>query len=189
VLSTCIRFSISSFHPTNNIFKMKYSIIYLAALTSMSNAVPVAQLSGFSIPSFPGFSMPSFPGRPTATNTAGAGGSISALPTSVKATATGIAQPTQTGSTGGSIVGGNCTPQGNGGGSTENGVKDKDKNNYCCTDVTVIFARGTGEVGNMGTVTGPPMVKSLRAKLGAGRVTVQGVEYLASGSVSYFPLD
>jgi cutinase len=168
---------------------MKHSIVYLAALMSMSNAVPVAQFGGFSIPSFPGFSMPSLPGRPTATNTAGAGGSISALPTSVKATATGISQPTQTGSTGGGIVGGNCTPPGSGGGSTEDGVKDKNENNYCCTDVTVIFARGTGETGNMGTVTGPPMVKSLRTKLGAGRVTVQGVDYSASTSVSNFSLD
>lgn len=77
-------------------------------------------------------------------------------------------------------MGAACTPQGSGGGSTENGVKNKN----CCTDVTVIFARGTSEGGNMGTVSGPPMVKSLRAKLGAGRVTVQGVDYAASGAVS-----
>jgi cutinase len=170
---------------------MKYSIIYLAALTSVSNGVPVAQFGSFSIPSFPrpttgfsfpGFSIPSFPGLPSATNTAGTGGSIPTLPTSVKATAISTAQPTQTGSIGGGTVGGNCTPQGSGGGSSENGVKNKN----CCTDVTVIFARGTGESGNMGTISGPPMVKSLRAKLGAGRVTVQGVDYPASGAVGRF---
>jgi cutinase len=172
---------------------MKYSIVYLAALVSFSNAVPVAQFGGFSIPSFPrpttgfsfpGFSMPSVPEPPSATNTAGAGVGIPVLTTSVKATTTRVAQPTQTGSAGGGTVSGNCTPQGSGGGSTENGVKNKN----CCTDVTVIFARGTTEGGNMGTVSGPPMVKSLRAKLGAGRVTVQGVDYPASGAVSYFVL-
>jgi cutinase len=56
----------------------------------------------------------------------------------------------------------------------------KDKN--CCTDMTVIFARGTGESGNMGTVSGPPMVKAIRSKLGADKVTVQGVDYAASSA-------
>ncbi|KAF1831796.1 cutinase, partial [Decorospora gaudefroyi] len=64
------------------------------------------------------------------------------------------------------------------GGTTENGVTDKS----CCTDMTVIFARGTGEGGNMGFVAGPPMVKAIRSKLGADRVTVQGVDYAASAA-------
>jgi len=67
---------------------------------------------------------------------------------------------------------GNCSPQGNGGGSTESGVL----NGNCCTDVTIIYARGTGEGGNVGYVAGPPMFKSLRSKIGANRVTVQGVD-------------
>lgn len=50
--------------------------------------------------------------------------------------------------------------------------------------MTVIFARGTGEMGNMGTVSGPPMVKAIRSKLGADKVTVQGVDYAASAAVS-----
>ena len=50
--------------------------------------------------------------------------------------------------------------------------------------MTVIFARGTGELGNMGTISGPPMVKAIRSKLGAERVTVQGVDYAASAAVS-----
>ncbi|KAF2125341.1 carbohydrate esterase family 5 protein [Dothidotthia symphoricarpi CBS 119687] len=65
-----------------------------------------------------------------------------------------------------------------GGGTTENGVT----NNNCCTDITVIFARGTGEQGNVGYVAGPPMFKSLRTKLGASRVTIQGVDYPASSA-------
>lgn len=69
-----------------------------------------------------------------------------------------------------------CTYQGQGGGDTENGVLNKN----CCTDVTVIFARGTFESGNVGSISGPPMFASLRAKLGANRVTVQGVDYPAA---------
>ncbi|KAF2856453.1 carbohydrate esterase family 5 protein, partial [Plenodomus tracheiphilus IPT5] len=60
----------------------------------------------------------------------------------------------------------------------EDGVKNKN----CCTDMTVIFARGTGETGNVGTVSGPPMFKAIRASLGADRVTVQGVDYPASSA-------
>jgi cutinase len=96
----------------------------------------------------------------------------------ITATATDIAAaPTSTGATGTGTVGANCTPQ-KAGSSTENGVKDK----TCCTDLTLIFARGTGELGNMGTISGPPMVKAIRSKLGVDRVTVQGVDYAASAA-------
>ncbi|KAH7067107.1 cutinase-domain-containing protein [Paraphoma chrysanthemicola] len=97
-------------------------------------------------------------------------------------TQTGVATvPSQTGSAGGNTggsgtIGSNCTPQGAGRGSTENGVTTES----CCTDMTVIFARGTGETGNVGTVSGPPMFKALRSKLGNDRVKVQGVDYPAS---------
>ena len=161
---------------------MKYTTVYIAVLITVSNAAPLAQFGGFSFPSFPrptggfGFSIPSFPGLPVATKPAS---SRSASPTSVKATATAVVPPSQTGSSGGGIIGGNCTPQGSGGGTTEDGVKNKN----CCTDVTVIYARGTGESGNVGFVSGPPMFKSLRAKLGAARATVQGVDYPASVAV------
>ncbi|KAF2184855.1 carbohydrate esterase family 5 protein [Zopfia rhizophila CBS 207.26] len=153
---------------------MKYSTATVIAVAGLSSAAPQFSIpSGFNLPSF---SFPSFnfPGIPAATSAAG---SIGGIPASTPATVTDVAQPTSTGSTGGT-VGSNCTPQGNGGGSTENGVADKN----CCTDLTVIFARGTGETGNMGTIAGPPMVKALRSKLGADRVTVQGVDYPASAA-------
>lgn len=173
-------------------FQMKHSAAYILALTSLSNASPVPQFSipSFSdigFPSFPkptggfslgGFSLPSLPSSPAATQTPGSGGG---LPTNIQATTTAVAQATTTGTTGGGAVGSDCASQGDGGGSTENGVADKN----CCTDLTVVFARGTSEQGNVGTVSGPPMFKSLRAKLGVDRVTVQGVDYPASASVSH----
>lgn len=71
------------------------------------------------------------------------------------------------------------------GGSSENGVKEKKS----CTPLTVIFARGTGEGGNVGSVVGPPLFKALRAKMGADKVTIQGVDYPASFAVSLQPYE
>ncbi|KAJ9620431.1 [4Fe-4S] proteins maturation [Taxawa tesnikishii (nom. ined.)] len=62
-------------------------------------------------------------------------------------------------------------------GSTANDVA-----NGVCAPVTVIYARGTSESGNVGTVAGPPMFKSLISKLGASGVAVQGVTYPASSA-------
>jgi len=57
--------------------------------------------------------------------------------------------------------------------TTENGASG-------CKDMTVIFARGTTESGNVGLVTGPPFFDALSAMIGANSVSVQGVEYPAS---------
>ena len=48
-----------------------------------------------------------------------------------------------------------------------------------CKPVTVIFARGTIELGNVGSITGPPFFNALDAVLGEGNVGVQGVDYPA----------
>lgn len=65
------------------------------------------------------------------------------------------------------------------GSSTENGVSQ----NSGCKELTLIFARGTGELGNMGTVVGPPLASKL-ASLTNNKVTIQGVNYDASVAVS-----
>jgi len=49
-----------------------------------------------------------------------------------------------------------------------------------CKDLTLIFARGTTEPGNMGIIVGPPFADALISDLGADRVAVQGVDYPAS---------
>ncbi|KGO75671.1 Cutinase [Penicillium italicum] len=57
---------------------------------------------------------------------------------------------------------------------TENGVTQ----NAGCKEYTFIFARGTTEPGNMGTVIGPPLAMQLNSLTG-NKVTVQGVDYPA----------
>ncbi|KAJ5798379.1 uncharacterized protein N7503_007675 [Penicillium pulvis] len=59
--------------------------------------------------------------------------------------------------------------------STMNGVTD----NTSCEPLTLIFARGTDETGNMGTVVGPPLATKLQS-LTDSKVTIQGVNYDAS---------
>ncbi|EMD62191.1 hypothetical protein GGP41_002352 [Bipolaris sorokiniana] len=58
--------------------------------------------------------------------------------------------------------------------STQNDVK----NGGACKAMTILFARGTTEIGNMGTVAGPPFVSAVGAMMG-GNVAVQGIEYPA----------
>ena len=57
--------------------------------------------------------------------------------------------------------------------TTENGTSG-------CKDMTVIFARGTTEPGNVGLFTGPPFFDALGAMLGSNSISVQGVDYSAS---------
>lgn len=50
-----------------------------------------------------------------------------------------------------------------------------------CSDITVVFARGTTEASNVGVLVGPPFLDALRQC--AGRrvsVAMQGVEYAAN---------
>lgn len=48
-----------------------------------------------------------------------------------------------------------------------------------CKAMTVIFARGTTETGNVGTLAGPPFFSALKDLVGAENVAVQGVDYPA----------
>lgn len=49
-----------------------------------------------------------------------------------------------------------------------------------CKAMTVIFARGTTEQGNVGTLSGPPFFASLATLVGMENLAVQGVEYPAN---------
>ncbi len=46
-----------------------------------------------------------------------------------------------------------------------------------CAKVTVIFARGTIEPGNVGYLAGPPFFDALAAIIGGANLDVQGVPY------------
>lgn len=62
------------------------------------------------------------------------------------------------------------------GSDAENDVVD----NTGCKEVTLIFARGSLESGNMGSIIGPPLYTSLQSQLGSENVAAQGVDYDAS---------
>lgn len=51
--------------------------------------------------------------------------------------------------------------------------------NGACAEVTVIFARGTTEAGNVGSIAGPPFFKALEDELSDPQVAIQGVDYPA----------
>ena len=59
---------------------------------------------------------------------------------------------------------------------TENDLE----NGTPCKDITVIFARGTTESGNVGTSAGPPFFQALANLVDASNLAVQGVNYSAS---------
>lgn len=59
-------------------------------------------------------------------------------------------------------------------GDTQNGLSGD------CKPLTIIFARGSGETGNVGTATGPPFFQAVAKRVGAENMAVQGVEYGAA---------
>lgn len=63
--------------------------------------------------------------------------------------------------------------------STSLNVATTQNGNGACTEMTVIFARGTTEPGNVGLLAGPPFFAALEAMVGASNVDVQGVDYPA----------
>lgn len=49
-----------------------------------------------------------------------------------------------------------------------------------CKPVTIIFARGTLELGNVGSLAGPPFFNALCDIVGEDNIAVQGVDYGAT---------
>lgn len=58
--------------------------------------------------------------------------------------------------------------------TTQNGLSSG-----TCAAMTVIFARGTCEPGNIGLVVGPIFLSSLKSSMGSASVVMQGVDYPA----------
>jgi cutinase len=59
-------------------------------------------------------------------------------------------------------------------------VTRNDLVNGVCAPVTVIFARGTLELGNVGSLAGPPFFNALADIIGSNNLAVQGVNYGAT---------
>ncbi|RDW63299.1 cutinase-3 [Coleophoma cylindrospora] len=71
----------------------------------------------------------------------------------------------------------------------QSGDTSNDLVNGLCRKVTFIFARGSTESGNMGTIVGPQTCASLQATLGASNVACQGVgsPYAATLADNFLP--
>ncbi len=54
------------------------------------------------------------------------------------------------------------------------------KTRQTCADVTVIFARGTGEASPIGSLVGPPFRTALQGAIGGRSLNFVGVDYPAS---------
>lgn len=59
---------------------------------------------------------------------------------------------------------------------TENQLTD----GTACREMTILFARGTAESGNVGALAGPPFFQAVVNIIGADNVAVQGVDYGAT---------
>ncbi|KAJ3495439.1 hypothetical protein NLG97_g3397 [Lecanicillium saksenae] len=55
-----------------------------------------------------------------------------------------------------------------------------DSNSNGCADVTIVYARGTCDPGNVGVLVGPPFFQAVAKALSGKSVNVQGVAYPAS---------
>lgn len=56
-----------------------------------------------------------------------------------------------------------------------------------CRPVIMLFARGSTEAGNMGTICGPPTANGLKDKFGADTIAVEGIDYGALLSTNFVP--
>lgn len=62
--------------------------------------------------------------------------------------------------------------------TSQNDLQGGANANNCAQNI-VIFARGTTEPGNVGTLTGPPFFQALAQQVGADNLAIQGVDYAA----------
>ncbi|KAF3938872.1 Cutinase [Dactylella cylindrospora] len=64
----------------------------------------------------------------------------------------------------------------------QSSITRNDIQNGLCKPFTLIFARGTTELGNLGGIVGPPLVSELQKILpgGSSALAVQGVNYPAN---------
>lgn len=71
--------------------------------------------------------------------------------------------------------------------STNVGITANEYTRSGCKDVIFFFARGSTEVGNMGSTVGPPTGEGLKQAFGGNRVAVEGIDYPALLSTNVLP--
>lgn len=111
-----------------------------------------------------------------------------ATPTGPFCTATGPSAPTATLPSPSEVASAVAGCQG----VTATGQTANDIVNGICKPFTLLFARGTTETGNIGSIVGPPFVLALQNAFGANNVAVQGVnnypatanDYCTGGSIT-----
>ncbi|KAJ4983800.1 cutinase precursor [Stagonosporopsis vannaccii] len=72
-----------------------------------------------------------------------------------------------------------------GGGRT--GSTSKEFSQGGCKDILFAWARGSTEIGNMGTVVGPPTSNGLKQEFGANAVATEGIDYAATIGTNAIP--
>ncbi|KAF4776285.1 cutinase [Colletotrichum scovillei] len=71
--------------------------------------------------------------------------------------------------------------------SRQTGTIAKEYTQGGCRDVIFIFARGSTEVGNMGSTVGPPTSDGLKKKYGENKVATEEVDYAAGLTTNFLP--
>ncbi|KAK5119267.1 hypothetical protein LTR85_007881 [Meristemomyces frigidus] len=159
---------------------MKLTIAALATLAYTTLAAPVDEaVQRRAVCTTNGFTY-SCAGATTATSAATTAKSSTTALATTTAKTTSTAAATTTAKTSSTTAASGAAPTGTTGYTSGDTASDVD--NGVCAQLTVIFARGTGESGTIGTVAGPPMFKQLSTDLNK-KVALQGVSYPASSSV------
>ncbi|KAJ4381283.1 hypothetical protein N0V86_003632 [Didymella sp. IMI 355093] len=67
------------------------------------------------------------------------------------------------------------------------GTTSKEFSQGGCRDILFAWARGSTEIGNMGTVVGPPTSNGLKKEFGADAVATEGIDYAATIGTNAIP--
>ncbi|KAF3118619.1 hypothetical protein EYR41_005673 [Orbilia oligospora] len=67
------------------------------------------------------------------------------------------------------------------------GITENEYTRSGCKPVIFFFARGSTEVGNLGSTVGPPTGQGLKNAFGATKVAVEGIDYAALLSTNFLP--
>ncbi|KAF2259042.1 cutinase-domain-containing protein [Lojkania enalia] len=69
----------------------------------------------------------------------------------------------------------------------QTGTTSKEFSQGGCRDILFAWARGSTEVGNMGTIVGPPTSNGLKQNFGNDNVATEGIDYAALLSTNALP--